>query len=55
MYDVEEETYRLAQTVAEDALEYEDDVFEDATLFEGDTDNQAYSPLYLHLLGEHVQ
>lgn len=32
MYDVEEETYRLAQTVAEDALEYEDDVFDDATL-----------------------
>ena len=52
MYDVEEETYRLAQTVAEDALEYEDDVFDDATLFEGDTD---HSPLNLHLLGEHVQ
>ena len=55
MYDVEEETYRLAQSVAENALDYDDDVFEDATLFEDDADNQAISPLHRHLLGDNVQ
>ena len=55
MYDVEDDAYKLACSVAEHALDYEDDVFENDTLAEEDVDNHARVPLNLHLLGENVQ